>query len=96
MRLADGDVDGGVKGEGKMYRAQGRLDDARALHNVFIMEDIVAGAEQGFELPVAGRDGEWVGEQRAEMERRVEEGDESMRALLEEADARLGKRREDV
>lgn len=27
--------------------APGRLDDPRALHNVFIMEDIVGGMEQG-------------------------------------------------
>ena len=42
--------------------APGRLDDPRALHNVFIMEDIVAGMEQGFMLPRAGQDSQWVEE----------------------------------
>ncbi|KAF2129455.1 hypothetical protein P153DRAFT_366848 [Dothidotthia symphoricarpi CBS 119687] len=62
----------------------GRLDDERALHNVFIMEDIVAGAEQGFTLPLAGQDAKWIEENLAEFEQRAAAGDESMKALVSE------------
>jgi phenylpyruvate tautomerase PptA (4-oxalocrotonate tautomerase family) len=73
----------------KAKSGDGRLDDERALHNVFIMEDIVAGAEQGFALPVAGRDGEWASANMAEFERRAADGDESMRSLVREYKAKL-------
>lgn len=76
-----------ARGDGK----SGRLDDEKALHNCFIMEDIAAGAEQGFVLPVAGRDGAWIEENMGEFERRAEEGDESMRALIAEYKAGMGK-----
>jgi hypothetical protein len=66
----------------------GRLDQARALHNVFVFEDLVAGAEQGFVLPQAGQDGDWVKENMAEFERRAREGDGSMKQLIEEVKAR--------
>lgn len=71
--------------------AVARLDEPRALHNVFIMEDIVAGMEQGFMLPRAGQDGLWVEENLAEIKRRAEEGDEAMRNLLLEYKGGLGK-----
>lgn len=71
--------------------APGRLDDGRALHNVFIMEDIVAGTEQGFVLPVAGNDAKWLEENRGEIERRAGEGDAAMKVLLEESKRGLGK-----
>ncbi|KAF1924269.1 uncharacterized protein M421DRAFT_73052 [Didymella exigua CBS 183.55] len=70
-------------------RGEGRLDDERALHNVFLMEDIVAGAEQGFALPVAGKDGEWAESNMREFERRAGDGDESMRGLVREYEAKL-------
>lgn len=73
----------------KAKSGDGRLDDERALHNVFIMEDIVAGAEQGFALPVAGKDGEWARENMGEFERRAADGDESMRSLVREYKAKL-------
>lgn len=76
--------DGYVRKEG-----DGRLDDERALHNVFLMEDIVAGSEQGFELPVAGKDGEWARENMAAFEKRATNGDEGMRRLVEEYKARM-------
>jgi phenylpyruvate tautomerase PptA (4-oxalocrotonate tautomerase family) len=63
-------------------RGDGRLDDPRALHNVFLMEDIAAGAEQGFMLPLAGRESAWVQENMARFRERAENGDESMRALV--------------
>jgi phenylpyruvate tautomerase PptA (4-oxalocrotonate tautomerase family) len=70
-------------------KGDGRLDDVRALHGVFLMEDIAAGAEQGFALPVAGQDGAWVRENMAEFRRRAEDGDEGMRALIEEVKSKL-------
>lgn len=84
---------GGVgEAVGLGYKAKpgnGRLDDERALHNVFLMEDIVAGAEQGFMLPVAGQDAEWAKENMGEFERRAGDGDESMRVLVQEYKAKL-------
>lgn len=71
--------------------ASGRLDDERSLHNVFIMEDITAGAEQGFMLPVAGQDAGWVDENIAEFEKRAKEGDVSMQGLLQEIKIGIGK-----
>ena len=65
-------------------RGDGRLDDARALHGVLLMESIVAGSEQGFALPLAGQDGAWVEENLDEFRRRAEDGDAGMRALVEE------------
>jgi hypothetical protein len=70
-------------------QGDGRLDDARALHNVFLMEDIAAGAEQGFALPLAGQDGSWIQENMAEFRRRAEDGDESMKALIGEMKSKL-------
>ncbi|KAF1362865.1 hypothetical protein EJ07DRAFT_105836 [Lizonia empirigonia] len=74
---------------GSTAPGNGRLDDERALHNVFLIEDIVAGAEQGFMLPVAGQDAEWAKENMGEFERRAGEGDESMRVLVQEYKAKL-------
>lgn len=54
------------------------------------MQDIAAGAEQGFILPIAGEDGKWIEENMAEFERRAKDGDESMRALAEEVKTGLG------
>jgi hypothetical protein len=48
------------------------------------MEDIAAGAEQGFLLPIAGKDGEWANENKRIFERRAREGDESMKDLVKE------------
>ena len=73
----------------KKKDGNGRLDDERALHNVFLMEDIVAGAEQGFLLPKAGRDEQWAREHMAEFEQRAKEGDDSMRVLLGEYKGKL-------
>jgi hypothetical protein len=67
---------------------EGRLDDSTALHNVFIFEDLAAGAEQGFLLPLAGQDGKWVEENMQAFEKRAGEGDESMRQMIEEVKAK--------
>jgi hypothetical protein len=63
---------------------EGRLDNPRALHNVFIFEALVAGSEQGFLLPMAGEDGKWAEENMGEFEARAARGDESMGRLVEE------------
>lgn len=73
----------------KRKEGDGRLDDERALHNVFLFEDIVAGAEQGFVLPQAGKDGEWASENMHAFKRRAEDGDESMGALVKEYRSKL-------
>lgn len=70
--------------------APGRLDDHRALHNCFIMEDIAGGSEQGFMLPVAGQDGNWIKDNMPAFEKRAAEGDKSMQGLLAETKAGLG------
>ncbi|KAF2631260.1 hypothetical protein BU25DRAFT_386290 [Macroventuria anomochaeta] len=72
-----------------IWNEHARPVDSRALHNVFLMEDIVAGAEQGFVLPVPGKDGEWVRENMGEFERRAGDGDESVRALVQEYKSKL-------
>lgn len=82
--VQDGSGSGYVRKEG-----DGRLDDERALHNVFLMEDIVAGAEQGFELPVAGQDEGWARENMEAFEKRAKDGDEGMRRLVEEYKAKM-------
>lgn len=81
---------GEVTGLGYVPKSgDGRLDDERALHNVFLMEDVAAGAEQGFVLPVAGRDAEWAKENMGEFEKRAGDGDESMGLLVREFKAKL-------
>jgi phenylpyruvate tautomerase PptA (4-oxalocrotonate tautomerase family) len=70
-------------------RGDGRLDDERTLHNVFLMEDIVAGMEQGFMLPKAGKDVEWARENMEEFARRAKDGDESMKKMMREYKAKL-------
>lgn len=76
-------------GDRSRTKGEGRLDDPLALHNVFLFEDIVAGAEQGFVLPQAGKDGEWAKENMGEFERRAGEGDESMQRLVEKYGRRV-------
>jgi hypothetical protein len=69
----------------------GRLDDPLSLHNIFIMEDIAAGAEQGFILPIAGKDGEWAQENMKKFKARARAGDASMEALVSEHRQGFGK-----
>lgn len=64
--------------------APGRLDDLRALHNCFVMQDIDAGIEQGFILPTAGQDGQWLEDNMEVFRTRAADGDQSMQGLLEE------------
>lgn len=59
-----------------------------ALHNVFIFEDLAAGVEQGFLLPQAGQEEEWVKDNMEEFEKRAAEGDENVKRLMEEMKAK--------
>ncbi|EKG16696.1 Tautomerase [Macrophomina phaseolina MS6] len=54
------------------------------LDGIFILGTIIAGEEQGFLLPEAGKDGEWVREHWKEFEKRAGAGDAGMKALVEE------------
>lgn len=63
------------------------ITDPKALHSVFLLEDIAAGAEQGFILPIAGRDAEWAQQHLSTFEKRAAEGDEGMKQLVEEVKA---------
>lgn len=73
----------------KPKTGDGRLDDERALHSVFLFEDLAAGTEQGFVLPIAGKDGEWARENMGEFEKRAKDGDESMKTLVKEYKSKL-------
>lgn len=70
---------------------RGRLDDPFALHAVFILDDIAAGAEQGFVMPVAGNDQQWAREHMPEFEARAAAGDEAMEMFVKEVKDGLGK-----
>ena len=61
---------------------EGRLDNPRGLHNVFLFEDLAAGAEQGLVLPKAGEEKGWAHENWAEMVKRAKEGDRGMEGLM--------------
>jgi phenylpyruvate tautomerase PptA (4-oxalocrotonate tautomerase family) len=71
---------------------RGSLLEPYALHNVFIMQTISGGAEQGFILPQAGSggDGDWLAENMSEFEARAKAGDEGMKELLDWVKARKG------
>lgn len=58
------------------------------LDNISIHGSLVAGEENGFLRPEAGHDAEWVRENMPEFERLAAEGDESMRAMVEECKSR--------
>ena len=62
----------------------GSITDPKALHSVFLYEDIAAGAEQGFVLPVAGNDAQWARDHLDAFQERAAGGDEGMRALVED------------
>ncbi|KAH7089261.1 hypothetical protein FB567DRAFT_328829 [Paraphoma chrysanthemicola] len=63
---------------------EGRIDDTRGLHNVFLFEDLSAGMEQGFVLPKAGEEEAWKESNWGDFVARREKGDESVGRLMEE------------
>lgn len=58
------------------------------LHAIFILGSIIAGEEQGFLLPEAGHDVEWLRQHMPEFRKRAEEGNEDMKSLVDECQAR--------
>lgn len=50
--------------------------------------DIVAGFENGFVIPEAGRDKAWIKEHYEEFQKLAEQGDEGMARLVEEVKGR--------
>lgn len=63
-------------------------DEDRTLYSIFILGDIVAGQEAGFEIPEAGKDVEWLGENMAAFKARAEDGQEELRELVQEVEER--------
>lgn len=51
-----------VKPLPKVRRSAPDTDEERELYSVFVLGDIVAGREAGFEIPEAGKDAEWLAE----------------------------------
>lgn len=64
------------------------LSSSTPLHAIFVHGSLVAGEEQGFLRPEAGKDAEWVRVNMPEFERRAAAGDEDMKLLVEECNAR--------
>ncbi|KAL1883210.1 hypothetical protein Daus18300_000268 [Diaporthe australafricana] len=58
------------------------------LDTISVHGSLVAGEENGLLRPEAGHDAEWVRENMPEFERLAAEGDESMRAMVEECKSR--------
>jgi len=75
---ANGDGANGVKG------AEGEKE----LKGIIILGDIVAGWENGFAIPEAGKDKEWLKENWAEFRRLAGEGREEWKGLVEDVEAR--------
>jgi hypothetical protein len=71
---------------------EGSLTDSKALHNVFIFDDVATGMEQGFLLPKAGEDKKWADENLEAFEKRARDGDEAMKKMAEEARRGFGRR----
>lgn len=55
---------------------------------IFLFGDIIGGLEHGFAIPEAGKDAEWMKENFGEFKKRAEGGDEQMRQMVEEIEAR--------
>lgn len=58
------------------------------LRAVFILGDLIAGFEAGFELPPAGGDAKWLEEHYRNFERKAHEGDEDFADLVKELEER--------
>lgn len=63
-------------------------DEDRALYSVFVLGDIAAGMEAGFEIPEAGKDGEWLAENMGAFKARAESGEEEFVELVKEVEER--------
>ena len=56
----------------------------KELHGVFILGDIVAGWENGFMVPPAGGDVEWLKKNMPAFEKLASEGSEEWKGVVEE------------
>jgi hypothetical protein len=74
------------------HEREGSLTDSKALHNVFIFDDVATGSEQGFLMPKAGEDKKWAEENMEAFEKRARDGDEAMKKMVEEAKRGFGKK----
>ncbi|KAK8219302.1 hypothetical protein M8818_001036 [Zalaria obscura] len=63
-------------------------DADTSLKTVFFLGAIVAGMEQGFVLPPAGEDAEWMRENMHAFRAKADSGDEDMKGLVEEIERR--------
>ena len=62
----------------------GTLDSAAGDHN----SGLAAGVEAGFEIPEAGKDGEWLAENMGAFKARAEDGQEEFAGLVREVEER--------
>lgn len=63
-------------------------DEDRKLYSVFVLGDIAAGWEAGFDIPEAGKDGEWLAENMGAFKARAEGGEEEFVELVKEVEER--------
>ncbi|KAF2482911.1 hypothetical protein BDY17DRAFT_250560 [Neohortaea acidophila] len=69
-------------------RKGGKEQGDTKLHSVTLMGGMVAGLEVGFVLPSAGGDVDWIRENMAAFRKRADEGDEDMKGLVADVEAR--------
>lgn len=63
-------------------------DEDRGLYSVFVLGDLVAGREAGFEIPEAGKDAEWLAENMNAFKARAEGGEVEFGELVAEVEER--------
>lgn len=72
----------------KIKRSAPDTDEERKLYSVFVIGGLIAGREAGFEIPAAGKDGEWLAENLGAFKARAEEGQEEFVDLVKEIEER--------
>jgi len=84
------EVVGGGRGgaDGGMVNGDKGVDGGKELKGIFVLGDIVAGWENGFAIPEAGKDREWLEENWDEFRRLAGEGREEWMGLVEDVEAR--------
>ncbi|KAI5459144.1 hypothetical protein BGZ63DRAFT_390358 [Mariannaea sp. PMI_226] len=63
-------------------------DETRTLRTVWVMGALTTAVEMGIQRPAAGKEIEWLRENRAEFERLADNGDEEMQYLMMELNTR--------
>jgi len=63
-------------------------DEDRTLYSIFVLGDIVAGQESGFNIPEAGKDLEWLAANMAAFKSRAADGQEEFGELVREVEER--------